>query len=63
MDYRSVPLLLIVKAISVADLSMQKSSSEEMMTVPNARAILVPSSQINFYKDAKSQINLEASKR
>ena len=63
MDYRSVPILFIIKSISVADLSMQKSSFEEMMTVPNARAILVPSSQMTFHKVPKSEINLKASKR
>ena len=63
MDYKSIPLLFVIKAISVADLSMEKQSTGEMVTIPNARGILVPSSQMNFFKDARSGINLKASKR
>ena len=64
MDYRSIPMLFVVKAVSLASLAMEKASpSGDMMTAANARAILVPSSQMNFYKDAKSGINLKASKR
>lgn len=63
MDYKSVPLLFVVRAISVADLSMEKQSAAEMTDFPNARAILVRSSQMGFSKDAKSDINLKASKR
>ena len=63
MDYKSIPMLFVIKAISASDLSMEKQSNSEMTTAPNTRAILVPSSQMNFYKDAKSGINLKASKR
>ena len=64
MDYKSIPMLFVIKAISMADLSMEKGgAADEMMTIPNARAILVPSTQMSFFKDAKSGINLKASKR
>ena len=63
MDYKSIPMLFVIKAVSVADLSMEKQSAGELMTLPNVRGILVPSSQMNFFKDARSGINLKASKR
>jgi vesicle-fusing ATPase len=63
MDYKSIPLLFVIQTVSLADLSMEKQSSAEPTTAPYARGILVPTSQMNFYKDAKSGINLKASKR
>ena len=62
MDYKSLPLLFVIKTVQLGDLSMEKSSSESL-TIPTARGILTRSSQMNFFKDAKSGINLKASAR
>ena len=62
MDYKSLPLLFVIKMVQLGDLSMEKSSSESL-TIPTARGILTRSSQMNFFKDAKSGINLKASAR
>lgn len=56
-------MLFVIKAVSLADINMEKASSGETMTIPNARGILVGSTNMNFFKDAKSGINLKASKR
>ena len=63
MDYKSIPLLFVVQTVTLADLAMEKASTAEPTTAPNARGIVVPTSEMNFYKDAKSGINLKASKR
>ena len=63
MDFRSVPLLFVIKTVQLGNLSMDKASAGETLTHPTARGILVRSSQMNFYKDAKTAINLKASKR
>ena len=63
MDYKSIPLLFVVQTVTLVDLAMEKISTAEPTTAPNARGIVVPTSQMNFYKDAKSEVNLKASKR
>jgi vesicle-fusing ATPase len=63
MDYRSIPLLFVIKTVSLGDLSMEKSAPSETLTIPTARGILTRSSQMSFFKDAKQGINLKASKR
>lgn len=65
MDYKSTPLLFVIKAIQLVDLSMDKASagSEPSMSDPRNRGILTRQSQMNFFKDAKSRVNLKASKR
>ena len=65
MDYKSIPLLFVIKAIQLVDLSMDKASagSEPSMADPRNRGILTRQSQMNFFKDAKSRVNLRASKR
>ena len=63
MDWRSVPLIFVIQSVALGDLNMEKNVASETMTIPTARGILVRSSQIAFFKDAKSNINLKASKR
>ncbi|KAL6715198.1 transport between ER and Golgi ATPase protein [Lecanora helva] len=65
MDYKSIPMLFVVKAIQLVDLSMDKASSgaEPSMSDRRNRGILTRQSQMNFFKDSKSRINLKASKR
>lgn len=65
MDYKSVKLLIVVKAIQLVDLSVEKGSagSGPSMSDARSRGILTRQSQMNFFKDAKSRVNLKASKR
>ena len=63
MDYKSIPLLFVIKTVQLGDLSMDKSVAAESLTVPTARGILTRSSQMSFFKDAKTPINLKGSSR
>lgn len=63
MDYKSIPLLMVIKTIQLVDLSMEKSSVSSAPTHrdPRARGILTRQTFMNFSKDAKSGINIKAS--
>ena len=63
MDYKSIPLLFVIQSVSLGDLAMEKEVVSETVSIPTARGILVQSSQMAFYKDAKSGVNLKPSKR
>lgn len=65
MDYKSLPLLVILKTVQLVDLSMSKpaASSEPSHIDPRARGILTRQTLMNFFKDSKSGINLKASSR
>lgn len=65
MDYKSLKFLIVVKVIQLVDLSVDKNSagSEPSMSDARSRGILTRQSQMNFFKDAKSRVNLKASKR
>ncbi|KAB8345889.1 hypothetical protein FH972_022944 [Carpinus fangiana] len=63
MDHRSIPLKLIVKTVQLADLAMEKASSAPTHSDPRARGILTRTSQMNFFKDSRTGINLKASSR
>lgn len=63
MDYKSIFLLFIIKTVQLGDLSMDKASVAESLTIPTARGILTRGTHMNFFKDAKSGINLKASTR
>lgn len=65
MDYKSLPLLFVIKTVQLVDLSMNKSAagSQPSVSDPRVRGILTQQSQMVFTKDAKSRINLKASKR
>ena len=65
MDYKSIPMLFIVKAIQLVDLSMDKAAAGATPNVsdPRSRGILTRQSQMSFFKDSKSRVNLKASKR
>lgn len=62
MDLKSIPLNLTVKTVQLVDLS-EKASSAPTLSDRNARGIMTPHTQINFFKDAKTAINLKASSR
>lgn len=65
MDFRSIPLLIVVRTIQLVDLSMEKpsASSEPTVSDPRIRGILTRQSMMNFFKDGRSGINLRASNR
>ncbi|ERF76400.1 Vesicular-fusion protein sec18 [Endocarpon pusillum Z07020] len=62
MDLRSIPLLLVVKTVQLMDLT-EKSSSAPTTSDPTARGIVTAHTAINFYKDAKTPIQLKGSTR
>lgn len=65
MDHRSIPLLLTVKTVQRVDLSSEKAdlSGGEVETDPIARGILTRHTQFNFFKDARTGINMKPSAR
>ncbi|KAI9674121.1 MAG: transport between ER and Golgi ATPase protein [Caeruleum heppii] len=64
MDYKSIPLLLVVRAVQLVDLTLEKpSTSEATRSDPNARGILHGDTSMTFYKDAKSNIKLKGSSK
>lgn len=65
MDHRSIPLLLHVKTVQRVDLTSEKVdlSSGEVETDPAARGILTRHTQVNFFKDAQTGINVKPSNR
>jgi vesicle-fusing ATPase len=66
MDYRGIPLSLTIKTVELVDLMSEKQPQPTdggVATDPTARGILTPHTLVNFYKDAKSGINLKASDR
>lgn len=64
MDLASVPLLLIVKTIQVVDLTEKgTSNAAPTQSDPRTRGILTRHTNINFFKDTKTGINLKASNR
>lgn len=65
MDWKSIPLLLVVKGVQLMDLSMDKQTAgaQPSSSSPSVRGILTKSTQMAFFKDAKSRINLKASKK
>ena len=62
MDLKSIPLLLIVKTVQLMDLS-QKSPSAAPSSDRRSRGILTRHTQMNFFKDPKTTLNLKASSR
>lgn len=65
MDHRSIPLLLHVKTVQRVDLTAEKLdlSSGEIETDPRARGIITRHTQLNFFKDAQTGINVKPSNR
>lgn len=62
MDHKSIPMSLTVKTVQLMDLS-EKASHAPTTSDPMARGLLTPQTQINFFRDARSPINLKASSR
>jgi vesicle-fusing ATPase len=66
MDYKSLPLLIVIKTVQLVDLTMDKpsASAEPNHTDPRARGILTRQTLMNFFKDpSKPGLNLKASNR
>ncbi|KAJ5485901.1 hypothetical protein N7530_000201 [Penicillium desertorum] len=65
MDNKSIPLLLQVKAVQRVDLTSEKAdlSSGQVETDPAARGILTRHTQLNFFKDTQTGINVKPSNR
>lgn len=62
LDYRGPKLKLTVRTVELVDLTSLKSSSgQQQETAPHARGILTPETAIDFFKDAKSTIQLKGS--
>ena len=63
MDFRSIPLRMTVRTVELVDISSMKSSGGAQQTSPQARGILTRESAINYFKDARTPINLRGSNR
>lgn len=65
MDFRAIPLRLTVRTVELVDMSSLKAPSggAQQSSAPNARGILTPETAINYYKDARSPIQLKGSTR
>lgn len=65
MDHKSIPILLQVKSVQRVDLTTEKVdlSSGQIETDPAARGIITRHTQMNFFKDAQTGINVKASNR
>ena len=64
MDFRSIPLRMTVRTVELVDISsLKQSSGAQQMTSPQARGILTPETAVNYFKDARSPINLKGSTR
>ena len=62
MDFKSTPLKMTVKTVELGDLAM-KTESQAPSSLPESRGILFNGTTINFYKDAKTGINIKGSNR
>jgi vesicle-fusing ATPase len=65
LDVQNVPLAIMVKTVTLIDLTMQQKQTNEPPTRsdPGARGILTNQSSIGFYKDARSPIKLKGSNK
>jgi vesicle-fusing ATPase len=63
LDVKNVPLAIMVKTVTLIDLSMQRTSEAATRTDPTARGILTNQTSIGFYKDARSPIKLKGSNK
>ncbi|EME81148.1 uncharacterized protein MYCFIDRAFT_49254 [Pseudocercospora fijiensis CIRAD86] len=64
MDFRGLKFRLTVRTVELVDLkSLKSSGGQTQQTHPEARGILTQETVINFFKDAKSPIQLKGSTR
>ncbi|KAK3708978.1 transport between ER and Golgi ATPase protein [Vermiconidia calcicola] len=64
MDFKSIPMRMTVRTVELVDIgSLKASGGAQQMTNPQARGILTQETAINYFKDARSPINLKGSTR
>ncbi|TKA71986.1 hypothetical protein B0A49_07370 [Cryomyces minteri] len=65
MDHKSIALRLTIRTVQLVDLNMDKlgSSAAPTLSDPSVRGILTRHTPMNFFKDARTGINLKASNR
>ncbi|KAL9043695.1 MAG: hypothetical protein Q9214_003124, partial [Letrouitia sp. 1 TL-2023] len=64
MDFKGFKFLVVISKIQLVDLSMEKSDpTEPTVDDPRIRGICTRQTLINFFKDARSSINLRASSK
>ncbi|KAH8883908.1 vesicular-fusion protein SEC18 [Thozetella sp. PMI_491] len=62
LDHKNVPLAILVRAVTLVDLTMEKTGDEApTRSDPEARGILTNQASISFFKDANSPIKLKGS--
>lgn len=63
MDFKSIPLRMTVRTVELVDMTSLKSADTAQQTSPHARGILTPETMLNYFKDARTPINLKGSNR
>ncbi|KAK1761065.1 P-loop containing nucleoside triphosphate hydrolase protein [Echria macrotheca] len=65
LDVRNIPLSILVRTVTLVDLTMSQKPGGEAPTRsdPTARGILTTQTSIGFYKDARSTIKLKGSNK
>ena len=67
MDFKSMPLRLTVRTVELVDLASVRgggnNQAPQTHSDPRARGILLQETQLNYFKDARSPINLKGSNR
>lgn len=64
MDFKGFKFLVVISKIQLGDLLMEKpDTTEPTVDDPRIRGICTPQTLINFFKDARSGINLRASSK
>lgn len=64
LDVKNIPLRMSIRTVQLVDLSMEKTeTSAPPLTDPRARGILTRHTQVDFFKDARTDIKLKASNR
>lgn len=64
LDVKNIPLRMSIRTVQLVDLSMEKGdTSAPPLTDPRARGILTSHTQVDFFKDARTDIKLKASNR
>lgn len=63
LDVKNTPLSVLVRTVTLVDLSMEKGGETPVQSDPRARGILTGQSNIGFYKDARSPIKLKGSSK
>lgn len=62
LDVKNIPLRMAIRTVQLADLSMEKEDANAPpSTDPRARGILTRHTQVDFFKDARTDIKLKAS--